>query len=559
VNNETTEYVVVLRARSAARFLPEDSWELHLGAVPGLELGPVRVRVFTRWVAVGGHLLPRELTAEVRGRATSLDGAVAKFATAARPVMTMAGFVTNVRVGELDVHLAYDATPERTERAFVEAFLPDERGEVTDGRFVRVHLLAAATTALLELGTDSARVSRALRQYELALREWHLGGEWLALSHLYMAVEALTKAVIRKTSADRSMTEEDLAQSFGVVTDDPARPRWRPAFDAKVREQLIFNGDLDTYQTAKEASDGLEHGYLELDAIAAHALKCADKTFHHVRRTIITLLGLSEDIAAELMTIRPKDVQSQRKIARGQLVGSATEPAAEGELYPLLEWSSGIDTVVREGSKFQFKTSEKLMVRTHPAISFRLERLEIFGRLEDGQAPVEINTHDTLISAAPRFKSAEMLASVTPLIEAAVASGADAGQSIPLVLAFSLFGQGVAFYESICTLLGDQWPVEALPALRGLVIIAARFEQITAAGGAGLGVAVRLALDTPADLGAGPEVAAAYREYLTGGATPAGITIPDELPDPETSASYTSLAVEMRLACSTAGPVASGA
>ena len=54
---------------------------------------------------------------------------------------------------------------------------------------------------------------------------------------------------------------------------------------------MIFDGDHDTYKTAKDASDGLEHGFLELDEIARHALKCADKTFHHVRRTIIDLLG----------------------------------------------------------------------------------------------------------------------------------------------------------------------------------------------------------------------------------------------------------------------------
>ena len=56
-------------------------------------------------------------------------------------------------------------------------------------------------SSLLE--KENGQVSRALRQYELALRQWHLGGEWLALSHLYMGVEALTEAVLRKARADR--------------------------------------------------------------------------------------------------------------------------------------------------------------------------------------------------------------------------------------------------------------------------------------------------------------------------------------------------------------------
>jgi hypothetical protein len=47
---------------------------------------------------------------------------------------------------------------------------------------------------------DGPRVGRA-RQYELALQEWCVGGEWLALSHLWIAVENLTEAVLRRTKA----------------------------------------------------------------------------------------------------------------------------------------------------------------------------------------------------------------------------------------------------------------------------------------------------------------------------------------------------------------------
>ena len=309
------EFIVVLRARSSARFLPEGGWVLNLDAVPGLGLGAARVRTFTRWVASGEHSVPRELIAEVRGHAASLDEAIVKFAMVARPIATTAGFVANVRVGPLEVHLAYDCTADSTERPFLETFIPDERGAVAEGRIIRQDLMVAVGTALLATNRDSPRISRALRQYELALREWYLGGEWLALSRLYMAVETLTKAVIRKIIADRGITEEELAQSLGVVTDDPDRPRWRQILGEQVREQMIFGGDSDTYKTAKQASDGLEHGFLELNEIVAHALRCADKTFHHVRRTIIELLDLPSAVAAELMSIKPKDVQSRRKIA----------------------------------------------------------------------------------------------------------------------------------------------------------------------------------------------------------------------------------------------------
>ena len=157
------------------------------------------MRTFTRWVDVNGKELPRELITEVRGRAGSLDDAAAKFATIARPIATMAGFVANVRVGPLELHLAYDCTPSSEDREFLETFIPDEQGLVSPGRIIPRHLMEAACAAFVTLATDSPRVSRALRQYELALREWYVGGEWLALNHLWIAAENLT----RRSSAKR--------------------------------------------------------------------------------------------------------------------------------------------------------------------------------------------------------------------------------------------------------------------------------------------------------------------------------------------------------------------
>jgi hypothetical protein len=147
----TSEYIVVLRALSSARFLPEEGWEFHLGSVAGLGLGAVRVRTFTRWVAIGGDSVPRELIVEVRGRAGSLDEAAGKFQMIASPVAAMIGFTADVRVGPLEVHLAYECTAGATERQFLEVFVPDERGAVTDGRFIRRDLLEAACLAFFAL------------------------------------------------------------------------------------------------------------------------------------------------------------------------------------------------------------------------------------------------------------------------------------------------------------------------------------------------------------------------------------------------------------------------
>jgi hypothetical protein len=102
--------------------MPEEGWEHHLESVPGLGLGAIRIRTFTRWVPASGGQLPRELAVEVSGHAGSLDEAVVKFQTIGWPIAAMIGFITNVRVGLLEVHLAYECTAGRAERPFLEVF-----------------------------------------------------------------------------------------------------------------------------------------------------------------------------------------------------------------------------------------------------------------------------------------------------------------------------------------------------------------------------------------------------------------------------------------------------
>lgn len=515
---------------------------------PSLNLPGVRVRAFTRWVDETGKQLPRELVLEVRGRTGSLDEAAGKFSAIAQPLATLIGFVGNVLIGTLEVHLAYRSTPTHGEREFLETFLPDERGAVSDGRIIRRHLLEAVAPAFLTLSTDNDRVSRALRQYEMALRYWYVGGEWLALSHLWMAVEALTDAVIKKEAASRGVDNERLAQSFGLALDDPNKP-WRTALKHETRHRVIFQGDDDTYQAARKGRNGLEHGFMELDKVVAHALKSADKTFHYVRHASTELLGLSPEIGRELMEIKPKDVQSMRRVARGRLIGAAEDPAMEGELYPRLEWSSGIDVVVREGSTFQMmKIKDRMTIRTHPNVRFRLERLEVHGRVQNGEAPVQLSDEDVAIEHTSAAPSQGLLERVMSLADAAAATGADTPHTPASMFAFNMFGQAVAFFQSVQALIDAYLPVEALTAVRGLTIIATRFKAMADPAGPGLGIAVRAVMDTLASSGADRELVTARLAEFEEGAKAAGITLPPALPAFEESDIYRSLQAEMNMA-----------
>ena len=78
-----------------------------------------------------------------------------------------------------------------------------------------------------------------------------------------------------------------------------------------------------------------------------------------------------------------------------------------------------------------------------------------------------MSDEDALIGSTPEPKSIKMLAAVMPLVDAATASGANTRQTTPHMLAFNLFGQGVAFFESARTLINELRPVEALPRFGG--------------------------------------------------------------------------------------------
>jgi len=143
----------------------------------------------------------------------------------------------------------------------------------------------------------------------------------------------------------------------------------------------------------------------------------------------------------------------------------------------------------------------------------------------------------------------DLLAAVMPLVNAAVASGAETGYKLPTVLAFQLFGQGVAYFEAARTLIADSQPVEALALLRGLVTIAARFEQMSQDRKVGPGLVVRLILDELDNELAGNAAgrAGTSRDDFLKNVVNSRLPVPEHVSPPETTMIWRSLTVEMQL------------
>jgi hypothetical protein len=68
-----------------------------------------------------------------------------------------------------------------------------------------------ATVALLDRlagHPEFERLSRAIEQYRQAMNYWRTGKETFAISHLWMAVEALTKTALRRALTDFACADE---------------------------------------------------------------------------------------------------------------------------------------------------------------------------------------------------------------------------------------------------------------------------------------------------------------------------------------------------------------
>jgi hypothetical protein len=490
-------YNVVLRARSAARFKPEEGNEFLFASVPDCQ-GAVRFRTRTRWVNEGHEApLPRELWIEGRGPAPSLDLAVSRFTAIARYLTTLIAFTANTQVGTPEAHIAFDATNGERDRDFLEVFLPDERGHPSEGRLVQIAELTAVFAGLDSV-EDAGRVARALDQYGLALRYWYFGGEWLALTHLYMAVETLTKAVVRHRCKVDEVAEEALAETLGI--DVTNADKWQHELEVWARKEVIFQGDLAAYRKARHASDGVEHGFLELDKVHREALAVTEITFKYVRQAILELIHVERVEFPELYDRLPRDVQSLRRMIRGHFVGDGTDPAPMGEEYPHLEWNSSVTTWRREGDRFTSALNDKFVVRCSPEYSFSGAALEVRGRTEPG-SPLHL---DVSVEVGETSPSSGLDTSGLSLMQRAKAfaddvTGHGETREVPAFLdtVFGMSAVQTSLFEAIELLLRDNRPAQAIVLLRNLLEGACLLEVLADDQNV-VGNAVRLKLDSMA-------------------------------------------------------------
>ncbi len=304
----------------------------------------VEVALSTRFEDAGlTDLVPRELIFEVYLEASDADAAVAQAGAVASGLAALLSFAVNARIPAAEPFLAYEAAPGLTRRRFWQRHVTFQQGAPRPSRMLKDELLFPLLHAFFG-SPHAGRLGRAMSQYHVALSHWTTAGRPLALAHLYMALEALTPVAEERTRERLGLaTKEDHARRHGM---DVSQRNWISVLEGWVRRDVVCQGDSVTYKAAREASDGFEHGFMDLPKYRAAAEQHARPLMNYVREAVLDLLDVDEPVRTELNDKPPIDVSPIWHAVTGVLHGKVEDPtlmAEPGQAFPYADWHITLD------------------------------------------------------------------------------------------------------------------------------------------------------------------------------------------------------------------------
>jgi hypothetical protein len=326
---------------------------------------------------------PRDLLVEARGSAESLHDAGELFGNAPLSISAIVSVAANATMGVPALELIFDINPESEEHEFLQSYNPDEPVIAVPGRRIDLEIVRALVQALAH-HPERERIQRAIAQYTEALQSWRPGREITCLAHLYMGIEAITKAVLRNHLAGRS--EQELVLEWGI----------EPKFiESETRRRLVFRGDDVTYKKARGVSDGFEHGFSDLDEMRKPAIEVILKTGAYLRQTIIEILNIDATLQARALGpdyAKPRGPLVAVRYLYGTLLGKAEQLAMPNQSYPHMVWKSTIKNVaIGADGRFNFTLDETATANIGEGVKLRPSRFEVW----DGSTMREENPPPT--------------------------------------------------------------------------------------------------------------------------------------------------------------------
>ncbi|MHB1189159.1 hypothetical protein [Thiobacillus sp.] len=330
-------------------------------------------------------------------------------AATANEYLRQVAFGANAWHGLLNIHLAYESTHGCRQRTFFQNWVTDERGLPRVARTIDPDLMYRLLAAMTQLSRkDRPRIIRAITQYTDALQHWKLGNELYALAHLYMGVEAITPTAIRWEIARRGLSDRKELERAVL---NPPKPRlWfritrflylraggyiPPAsLDTWARREVIFRGDIETFKTAKAASDKLEHGLAQHDEVHQLATKCVEKCASYLRNAILDLIPLSDENRTALST-KPYATPASTGGFDRQLLATITceqgELAALDQAYPFVRWEFDLENFrVADNGAHEMRVTQKITPVIGENANMQISKIHFAGPTETTHGEVEV-------------------------------------------------------------------------------------------------------------------------------------------------------------------------
>lgn len=345
--------------------------------------GPVEILLQTRRAVTPNFSkpTPRGLHVQVTGDSASLENALEHFSAAAELLTPIVCLVANAPIGILEAAIAWDSSPNTTDRDFFQQFLVDDRVMPLDPHSVPNPQLKEVLEVLPK-HQKTDRLHRALSYYHQALIHWRPGAELNALAWMYMGVEALTPIALQAYLDRERIDKPELLRRWGIDLTQ---------LDPEVRRRLIFLDDTPTYRSAKAASDGLEHGFLTFDEIRTHAEAAFLPTARYLRGAILHQIGLSTQTVDALLNA-PYDSPFYlyyTKFIRATLTCPSDDLAADDQLYPIMQWKSTRKEAPSEpAADPRITYEESLHLRAAPGVKVKSGRLFVAGPTGPAVVPI---------------------------------------------------------------------------------------------------------------------------------------------------------------------------
>ncbi|MBS9718546.1 hypothetical protein ACFFUT_04795 [Pseudohalocynthiibacter aestuariivivens] len=362
---------VTARSKASSIFRSDDKLEVH----SELDGRLVRYMFITRYVKNFTVPHPGDMMVFAQGDAPNCMEAAQSFLMHGQVLIAIIACVANAHASILEPEISFEVEPESDRGEYFQRFMRADKPALTS-RFINVEAASKAITAV-HASDEQDRIIRATAQYAQALRNWRHGFELIALSHLFMGVEAIQKACLRHKLKKDGKTSEELAADWGWV-EGGGNMTIQQYLDAAAKGELVFQSDRDTYNAAKDVSDRYEHGLENMGTLIPRARDNLVLTAKYLREAIFSVLDLDQDTLEKIMGEpynKPRGPLGQELYLSGELTGVSENYPPDGFDWPSLFWKNGIKDITFDEHVDKYKYHPDMTVTGNFKGDAKLENL----------------------------------------------------------------------------------------------------------------------------------------------------------------------------------------